>query len=168
MCWFNKIGMKLFTFFSFLIFSFFSFSKSVKDDTIIHQIISNYQKAIITKDIPLAKNCFISQDEFKGLVDYVAKTQPNCIGTDENNFSTEQNDKAFLSVISSDIKINTVFINKIEYNNSCGDLFNIPRVICTVQYNNNKTVEVPFLLIKTINGDFKIIRNFLNIKMFSL
>lgn len=161
--------MRIFTLLLTLFIVSYTFAnKNISDDSIIYDIVYTYQNAIKTKDIELSKKCFITEFEFKELVQYVKNVQPNCIGTDEENFSTNLNDKSFRSIINSDIKINQVFINKIEYNNSCGDLLVIPRVICTIQYTDNKTVEVPFLFIKTINGEYKILRNFLSNKLFTL
>ena len=164
--------MKFFTlFFSFFFINTLIFATDNKpsDDAVIRQIFSEYQKALITKDVAASKKCFVSKEEFQAILEFVKTSQPNCIGTDEEKFTTELNDEAFKSIITVDnILVKQVFVNRIEYNNSCGDLLTIPRVICTVQYNDNKTVEVPFLLIKTISGEYKIIRNFLSIKMFSL
>lgn len=140
-------------------------ANTISDDSIITQIMQDYQIAITNKDIDKSKSCFISTSEFYQLIEYVKKEQPNCIGNDEENFSTSLNEKAFQSIIDNNIVIKKIFVNKIEYNNSCGNLLIIPRVICTIQYSDNKIIEVPFLFVKTINGQYKILRNYFNFKM---
>lgn len=140
-------------------------SNNILDDSTITQVMQDYFISISTKDVEKSKNCFISTEDFNQLIQYVKKEQPNCIGNEEENFSTKLNDKAFQSIIDHNIKINKIFVNRIEYNNSCGNLFTIPRVICTIQYAENKTIEVPFLFVKTINGQYKILRNYFNYKM---
>ena len=138
------------------------------DDSIIHSIFIKYESALKSKDTLLSKNCFVSKSEFQEIIDFVKLNQPNCIGLEEENFTTELNDRAFSSITTNKVIIKQVYVNRIEYNNSCGDLLTIPRVICTIQYNDNKVIEIPFLLIKTMSGKYKILRNFLNIKLFNL
>lgn len=163
--------MKFFTLFFCLFICFFASygnATGITNDSIIHSVFSVYENALKSKDTLLAKKCFISKDEFQEIIDYVKLKQPNCIGLEEERFTTEMNDNAFSSIITTNIIIKQVYVNKIEYNNSCGDLLNIPRAICTIQYNDNKVIEIPFLLIKTMSGNFKILRNFLSIKLFNL
>jgi hypothetical protein len=89
----------------------------------------------------------------------------NCIGDDESSFTAEMNSRAYRDVITSKITINRLTVKRIEYNLSCGDLLEIPRVVCAVQYAGKKVIEVPFLLVRTMNNEYKILRNFLNYKL---
>jgi hypothetical protein len=135
-------------------------------ESTIREIFTDYQKALTTRDPAFPEKWFITDEEYKQLLDYVAKKQPNCIGSDESGFRSETNKKAYNDLLSSELVINKIVVNKIEYNSSCGDLLQIPRVLCTVQYSGKKVVEIPFLLVKTMNHGYKILRNFMNYKLF--
>lgn len=139
----------------------------VSSDLIITALFQKYQEAILSKDTTFSDNYFVSDAEYEEVFSYVKSKQPNCIGSDEQSFSAYSNKKVYLEVLNSSININQLHVDKIEYNNSCGNLLVIPRVICSVKYNNTEVIEVPFLLIKTMKGDYKIIRNFLNLKFFT-
>lgn len=161
---------------SFLLFFLLSTAKdngsdndlqTAEPDFIIRQIFADYQKVLTTtKDEHALTNLFINESEWQDLMKLVKEKQPNCISLDESEYDVNVNFNTYRELISSKIVIKQLFVSKIEYNSSCGNLFTIPRVMCAVQYNDNKVVNVPFLLIKTLDNQYKIVRNFLNFKIF--
>ena len=141
--------------------------QDTKADSSIRTIFSEYQKVLTTtKDENSLKSLFINEQEWQQFLQLAKEKQPNCISLDETEYDVSINFQTFRDLISSKIIIKQLFVSKIEYNYSCGNLFIIPRVTCAVQYNNNEVVNVPFLLIKTHNNEYKIIRNFLSYKIF--
>jgi hypothetical protein len=142
---------------------------NTESDSSIRQIFSEYQNVLTTsKDESTLKKLFISENEWLELLKIVKEKQPNCISLDESEYDVSVNFTTYRDLISSKVKIKQLFVSKIEYNYSCGNLFIIPRVTCAVQYNNNEVVNVPFLLIKNLNNEYKIVRNFLNYKIFPI
>lgn len=140
-----------------------------ESDSSIRQIFSEYQKVLTTtKDENTIKEIFINENDWQDLLKIAKEKQPNCISFDESEYDVSVNFTTFKDLISSKIKIKQLFVSKIEYNYSCGNLFTIPRVTCVVQYNNNEVVNVPFLLMKNLNNEYKIVRNFLNYKIFPI
>jgi hypothetical protein len=136
-------------------------------DSSIRGIFSEYQKALKSHDVAFPQKWFITNVEYHKLLDYVTKWQPNCVGPDEATFTTETNSRLYNDILTSNVIINQISVSRIEYNYSCGNLLEIPRVICTIQYSDKKVLEVPFLLVKTTNNEFKILKNFLNYKLLS-
>jgi hypothetical protein len=119
--------MKLFTsLYLFLCFCFTAYSageqKNVSTDpnpeSTIREIFTDYQKALTTRDPAFPEKWFITDEEYKQLLDYVAKKQPNCIGSDESGFRSENKKKAYNDHLSSELVINKIDVNKIEYNSS--------------------------------------------------
>jgi hypothetical protein len=135
-------------------------------DSLIKSVFAQYESALIKHDTSFAEQYFVSEKEYADILAFVRASQPNCIGTDEESFSAAMNKKVFMELLNSSIQINQLYVNKIEYNSSCGNLLVIPRVLCMVMYNKSEVIEVPFLMIKTMNGEYKIVRNFLNLKFF--
>ncbi|MDB5227035.1 MAG: hypothetical protein JWN78_1228 [Bacteroidota bacterium] len=164
--------MKIILLFCFSLSCFFSYSGerevpvSKGADSVIKQIFSEYGQALTAHDMEFLKKWFISSEEYAQLLEFVKQKQPNCIGNDEASFTTETNNRVYSDLLTSKIVIKQISVKQIDYNFSCGNLLEIPRVVCTVVYSGNKVVEIPFLLVKTMNGQYKILRNFLNYKLF--
>jgi hypothetical protein len=138
-----------------------------KSDSDIKEIFAEYQKALIAHDANFPEKWFISEREYKQLIDLVRQKQPNCVGTDEESFNAESNSKVYKDLISSKAVISKISVIRIDYNNSCGNVLEISRVSCLVQYGAKNVVEVPFLLVKTLDNQYKILKNFLNYKLLS-
>jgi len=136
-------------------------------DAGIKLVFAKYQEALQKHDRQFPQKSFITDEEYSQLLQYVSKIDQKCIGEDEASFRSDINTAAYNDVITSKLVVNQITVNRIEYNLSCSGLLEIPRVICSVRYSDKKVVEVPFLLVKTRNNEYKILRNFLNYKIFS-
>lgn len=134
-------------------------------DQQIRQLFSAYEKALIAHDVKFPEKAFISSLEYKKILELVKKKQPNCVGSDEERFDSEMNVRTYRELITSKAVINKMAVSRIDYFSSCGNLLTVPRVVCTIRYAGNKIVEVPFLVVKTLNNEYKILRNFLDYKL---
>jgi hypothetical protein len=164
--------MKLGVLLSFCISFSFTFSKEkevnvLKPDSAISQIFREYEQALVTRNVDFPEKWFVSDKEYRSLLMFVKDKQPNCVGPDEEAFDTQINKKVYEELITSNVTIDKVSVSRIDYNNSCGNLLEIPRVVCTIRYAGKKMIEVPFLMVRTLDNKYKILKSFLNYKLLS-